>query len=170
MVASGMRRLAPALLASMLAVSAAAAAQGWRVYANPRFGTRAEVPADWRPGPEPENGDGLAFTSPDGAATLTVWGGLHIDDTVAEALDRLEAREAGETVTYRRRGPRSVVLSGRRGERIFYRKSILSCRDTIWHSLSIEYPADRKAAFDPLVTQIAGSLKQGPGLQADRCR
>src|SRR3954471_13483338 len=115
-----MRSLALTLLAAAAAVLAcdlapAAAAPGWRVYANPRYGTTLEVPADWRPGREPDNGDGLVFTSPDGAASIRVWGGLHIADSVAEELDSRATPEPGETVSYRRRGPRSLVLSGRRG-------------------------------------------------------
>jgi serine/threonine-protein kinase len=166
-----MRRLALALalLASALAVSAEAA-PGWRVYANPRYGTILEVPGDWRPGREPDNGDGLVFTSPDGAASIRVWGGLHIADSIAEELDSRETAEPGETVSYRRRGPRSLVISGRRGDTVFYRKSILSCRDTVWNSVVIEYPAARKAALDPLVARVAGSLKQGRGFQAESCR
>src|SRR3954453_12622693 len=86
----------------------ARAAPGWPVYANPRYGTTLEVPADWRPGREPDNGDGLVFTSPDGAASIRVWGGLHIADSVAEELDSRATPEPGETVSYRRRGPRSL--------------------------------------------------------------
>src|SRR5262249_35584903 len=48
---------------------------GWRTYENTRFGTVAEVPRDRRAGREPENGDGLAFSSPDGQATITVSAG-----------------------------------------------------------------------------------------------
>jgi hypothetical protein len=172
-----MRRLALALalalalplLACALALPAGAA-PGWQVYMNPRYGTTLDVPADWRRGREPDNGDGLVFTSPDGAATIRVWGGLHIADSVAEELDSREAANPGETISYRRRDRRSLVVSGRRGDTVFYRKSILSCRDTVWSSLAIEYPAARKAALDPLVSRVAGSLKQGRGLQADACR
>jgi hypothetical protein len=63
-------------------------AQSWRGYANARFGTVAQVPGDWRVGREPENGDGLDFTSPDGQATITVFGGLNIDDSVEQVLPR----------------------------------------------------------------------------------
>src|SRR4051812_38520896 len=172
-----MRRLALALalalalplLACALALPAGAA-PGWQVYMNPRYGTTVDVPADWRPGREPDNGDGLVFTSPDGAATIRVWGGLHIADSVAEEMSARETAEPGETNSYRRGDRRSLVVSGRRGDTVFYRKSILSCRDTVWSSLAIEYPAARKAALDPLVSRVAGSLKQGRGLQADACR
>ena len=142
---------------------------GWRSYVNARFGTVAEVPRDWRAGREPENGDGLAFSSPDGQATITVSGGLNIDSAVEEAMRSREQPLDGETVTYKLRRGRVLVVSGVNGERVFYRKSILSCGDQIWNNVSIEYPAVRKAAFDALVTHVAGSLHFGRSAQIPRC-
>jgi serine/threonine-protein kinase len=161
--------LRPALALAFLLAAFPAFAQGWRTYVNGRFGTTAQVPADWRPGREPENGDGLAFTAPDGEASITVSGGLHVFDTVGEAMDIVAEPNAGETVTYRRRDRRAVTVSGTRGDRIFYRRSILSCHDTVWNTVQIEYPAARKAAFDPLVARVARSLRQGRGAQAEGC-
>ncbi len=155
-----MIRTAFAFLALLLAVEAAAA-QSWRPYANARFGTMADVPRDWRAGREPENADGLQFSSPDGQASITVSGSLHVWDTIGEAMAIMETPDDGATVTYRRRGKRMLILSGTRGDTIFYRKSILSCRDRIWNSVSIEYPARRKAAYDALVTHVSGSLRFG---------
>jgi hypothetical protein len=53
------------------------------------------------------------------------------------------------------------------GNRIFYRKSMLSRRDQIWNNLSIEYPPARKTAFDALVTRVAGSLRFGRSAQVN---
>lgn len=149
----------------------AGAAESWRVYANARFGSVADVPRDWRPGREPENGDGLRFASPDGQASVTVSGSLHIWDTPEEAMDIMQGADKDETVTYQRRTKRMLIVSGTRGNAIFYRKSILSCRDQIWNSVSIEYPAQRKAAYDALVTHVAGSLRfGGKSAQISDCR
>jgi hypothetical protein len=137
------------------------AAESWRVYANVRFGTVADVPRDWRPGREPENGDGLRFASPDGQASITVSGSLHIWDTPEEAMDIMEGGDKDQTITYKRRGKRMLIVSGTRRDMIFYRKSILSCRDQIWNSVSIEYPVPQKAAYDSLVTRVAASLRFG---------
>jgi serine/threonine-protein kinase len=163
-----MRSLALALAFALAAVPALAQ-QRWRTYFNGRFGTTAQVPADWRPGREPENGDGLVFTSPDGEASITVFGGLHVLGSVKEHMDMIAAGNAGETVTYVRRDRRAVVVSGTRGQRIFYQRSILACRDTIWHTVAIEYPAARKSAFDALVARAAGSLRQGRSWQVKGC-
>lgn len=146
-----------------------ATAQSWRTYTNARFGTIADVPGDWRAGREPENGDGLDFASPDGQAKIVVSGGLNIDDNVEEAFKSRAEPLEGETVTYKARQGRMLVVSGVNGSRIFYRKSLLSCRDQIWNELSIEYPTARKAAYDALVTHVAGSLRFGRSAQIPDC-
>jgi serine/threonine-protein kinase len=152
-----------------LAVPAAAHAVAWSTYANERFGTTAEVPADWTPGEAPDNGDGLRFTSPDGQAWIIVYGGLQTSDSVGEAMAILEKPNEGEQITYHHRESRLLVVSGLRRDRIFYRKSILSCRDLVWNSIAIEYPAARKQAFDAIVTQVAKSLRAGKSQQVAEC-
>ena len=137
------------LLAVVLTLcSSMALAASWRSYHNERFGATADVPADWRAGEPPENGDGLAFTSPDGRATITVYGGLNISGSLAEVLATRAAPNDGETVTYIHRDRHGVVVSGTRGDVIFYRKSIFACRNQVWDSVSIEYPAAEKKAYD----------------------
>jgi hypothetical protein len=156
-----------ALLA--LAVAATAAPQ-YRSYANARFGTTADVPADWKADPPPENGDGLRFWSPDQRASLTVSGSLNVYDTVEEAMKAYEEPGEGEKITYRHRDPRALVVSGTRGDTIFYAKHILSCGDQIWNSIHLEYPAAQKTAYDALVTHVAQSLRPGRSGQVPRCR
>lgn len=158
------------VLALALIFASSAMAQDWRSYSNPRFGTRAEVPRDWTMGPAPENDDGRVFTALDGAATITVYGSLHVFDTIAEAMNFHDTPQPGETVTYRQRGPRTITVSGTRENTVFYRKAILSCRDQIWNGLAIEYPAARKKDFDALVTRVARSLRGGQGWQVKDCR
>jgi Tfp pilus assembly protein PilE len=150
--------------------TAAHAQEQYRAYLNDRFGVRADVPRSWRAGPEPENGDGLKFTSPDGTATITVSGGFNIADTPAEAIDSEQQADDGETITYRNKNARMSVISGTRGATIFYRKALLSCKDEVVNRVSIEYPAARKAAYDPLVSHVAGSLRGSVGVQTGSCR
>jgi hypothetical protein len=148
------------------ATSMAYAEDAYRTYHNERFGVSADVPRDWRAGPPPENGDGLKFTSPDGAATLIVSGSYRMADTVAEALNGEQAADEGETITYQTRGPRMAVISGMRGQTIFYRKAVVSCKDQVMNHVSIEYPLARKQQFDALVSHIAASLH---GIDAGPC-
>lgn len=159
------------LLASISVLCPASAEQGYRTYRNARFGVSADVPSDWKPGPEPENGDGLVFSSPGGSSTITVSGSLNADDTPASEVMAEEQRAGdGETVTYRKASARQAVISGTRGSMIFYRKSMLSCGDQVLNHLAIEYPAAQKQAFDALVSHVAGSMRTSPGAQISKCR
>lgn len=141
----------------------------WTTYHNTRFGTTADVPPSWRTGPPPENNDGLVFTSPDGAATLTISGMLNIEDNLAAAFKFYETPEKGETITYKHRAGDAVTVSGTKGDRIFYAKHLLSCHNQIWNSIYLEYPAARKTAFDDLVAHVANSLRPGQGYQIENC-
>ena len=75
----------------------------------------------------------------------------------------------GETITYKHRDKHSVVVSGTKGDSTFYRKSILACRNQVWDSVSIEYPAAQKKAFDAIVSHVASSLKAGQSEQVAEC-
>lgn len=161
----------PRLLLTALAllVATPALAQDWRAYTNPRFGTRAEVPRDWSMGPKPSNDDGRLFTAPDGSATITIYGSLHVQDSIDEAMTLHATPQPGETITYKQRSKRTITVSGMKGERIFYRRAVLSCRDRIWNGVAIDYPAADKQRFDALVTRVAKSLRGGQGWQVKGC-
>jgi hypothetical protein len=157
-------------LIGLSAVAGAAADEAYRTYRNERFGVSADVPRSWKAGRSPDNGDGLAFTSPDGTATITISGGLNIADSVTEAMQAELTPDDGETVSYRRQTDRMAVLSGTRGTTIFYRKAILSCKDAVMSRVAIDYPLARKQEFDALVTHVARSLRGGPGAQVGSCK
>src|SRR5215831_11710642 len=156
---------------ALLAFAAVAtAAPQYRTYVNARFGTTAEVPADWKADPPPENGDGLRFRSPDQRASIIVSGSFNIYETVEEAMKSREEPQEGATITYRHREPHALVISGTRGDTIFYYRHILSCGDQIWNNVYLEYPATEKAAYDALVTRVARSLRPGRSGQLPRCK
>jgi hypothetical protein len=160
------------ILVALIALAAAGArAEGgaWRSYHNERFGTTADVPSAWRAGPPPENNDGLIFTSPDGAAKLTISGSLNIWDNLKEGFDFYETPQEGEKITYKHHDRGSLTLSGTKGDRIFYTKHLLSCRGQIWNNIYLEYPAARKIEFDDLVAHVAKSLRPGAGYQIANC-
>lgn len=166
------RHILPLLLfpsAWALFFASSTLAQDWHVYSNPRFGTRAEVPRDWSIGPDPANDDGRVFTSPDGKARITVSGSLHVLDSIDEAMTLYQTPKDGERITYKRRGRRASTVSGIKDARIFYGRAILSCRDQIWNSVAITYPAAQKRDYDALVTRVARSLRGGQGWQVENC-
>jgi serine/threonine-protein kinase len=159
-----------AAIALLAFAAAATAAPKYRTYVNERFGTTADVPADWKADPPPENNDGLRFHSPDERASLTVYGGLNSSDSVEDAMRDYETPGKDETITYRHRERRAVVVSGIRGDTIFYSRHVLSCGDQIWNSIHLEYPAAEKDAYDALVTHVSRSLRPGRSAQVRGCK
>jgi hypothetical protein len=155
--------------ALLLIASSPAWTQSFRTYVNARFGTTAEVPAAWKPDPPPANGDGRVFRSPDGRASISVYGSLQASESIEEEMRTYEEPQSGEKITYHWRGPHAVVVSGTRGHTIFYAKHVLGCADRVWNHVLIEYPAREKAAYDLLVTRVAGSLRSGRGAQLGAC-
>jgi hypothetical protein len=155
-----------ALAAVAFALSGwSAKAETWRRYHNTRFGVTADYPAGWEMEPAPENNDGRVFVSPDGRARVTISGIFALDSRAEEFAAKARPFQ-GETVTFKARNGDWIVVSGARGSVIFYRKALLSCKDTVWNDLQIEYPADDKAKYDSLVAHIAASLKPGSGYDA----
>jgi hypothetical protein len=159
------------LLATLIVASGGdSRAETWRSYHNTRFGTAADVPASWTMGPEPADDDGRRFTSPDEHAEITISGMFANVDTDDELASRLEAGE-GETIKFKKRQGKWVVVSGTKGDRIFYRKTLLSCGDSIANDLWIEYPAAEKEKHDALVARVAASLRPGRGYgMTTKCR
>jgi serine/threonine-protein kinase len=145
-------------LCAIIALAATVWAQSGRVYIDPRFGVEALVPGDWIDGPNPANGDGKVFASVDGQARELVYG-VSRKAGIAEDIDRLSTPLVGETITYLKRGKKAVALSGLKGGRIFYRRAVLSCNDSVWAHVALDYPVAQKEDYDALVTRVAGSLR-----------
>jgi hypothetical protein len=134
-------------------------------YVNARFGTVCTFPDQIfsKRMPEPENGDGLEWQSADGASVACYGGYNALDDTPKSLVESEKASpEPGEKVTYSKTGKNWAVLSGTKGDKIFYRRSVFGKEDVI-HSVFIEYPAALKAKYDPLVGAIAASLHEASG-------
>ena len=75
--------------ALVLLTTPAAPSQQWRPYTNSRFGTSADVPADFKVGPAPTNDDGRSFTSPDGRVTIRVFAS-YAPSTVTDGFEAYE--------------------------------------------------------------------------------
>lgn len=154
-------RLVLTALALLLAPGAAGADS--LTYSNDRFGTRLTFPAelfDTRLDP-PENGDGMTWTSRDGAS-LAVYAGYNALEQRPDELlaGIMAARAAGGEVTYSRSRGNWVVVSGTAGSDIFYERHVFGADDVI-HSMVLTYPRARAGKYNPLVGPIANSL-DGP--------
>jgi hypothetical protein len=165
------RKWLGAVLLTVSVASHASAEQRWRHYLNWRYGVSADVPANWKADPPPANGDGAVLTSPDGTSTMTLSGSLHVANApFSEVIKDAQRVENGERVTYQKAAGHQVVVSGLRGDVIFYRKVVLSCNDQIVNRLAIEYPAAQKQSFDALVSHVAASLRGSPGAEIPDCK
>jgi serine/threonine-protein kinase len=151
------------------AIATIAAASDWTTYVNDRFGATADIPVSYKAGDAPENGDGLRFTSPDGDATITVWGALAkvMDETFADYAKRLVGYDTddGWTVSYSAGKKDWYAFSGSKAGRIFFEKLIAACKGEIANHVRLEYPAARKNEFDPMVAHVTKSLRSGKGWQ-----
>lgn len=134
-------------------------------YVNARFGTVCTFPNQifTKQMPEPENGDGLEWHSADGAS-VACYGSYNALDAAPESLVEEEKTSPapGEKVTYSKTGKNWAVLSGTKGDNIFYERSMFGKEDVL-HTVFIQYPAALKAKYDPLVGAIAASLHEASG-------
>jgi serine/threonine-protein kinase len=121
-----------------------------------RQGIAAALPPDWIVQPPDPKWHGKRLTSPNGSASLAVSEDLAGKDI--GAYMRSFAERDGERVTYLRRGQSWIVVSGFRGDRIFYRKAMLACANRSWHHITFDYPAAEKRAYDRFVTLASHAL------------
>jgi hypothetical protein len=152
-----------ALLALMAGIAAAdqflPADGGWQTYINDRFGARFDYPADvFSPEAPPENGDGRTFKA--GDATLQIFAFHNIEDESPASLKRrLVGTEGYDDVTYSPSGQSWLVLSGFRGNRIFYEKYAFG--DGVISAFGIEFAAEEKPYFAPIIERIEDSFEAG---------
>jgi hypothetical protein len=149
--------------AGWFALAGTAAGEGhWATYANPRFGTTADYPADvfTTQDPPPENGDGTTFRTADGRAQLAIYGAYNVDnDTPASYVAKYEELSSA---AYKRVTSAFYAVSGTTGADIYYDRCNFPPRhDDILNCIHVVYPAREKGFFDPIVTRISKSLRPG---------
>lgn len=69
----------------------------------------------------------------------------------------LQDAEGYDDVTYAPSGEKWLVLSGFRGEKVFYEKYLL--RDGLIHAFGIEFPASAKPFYAPIVERIEDTFR-----------
>lgn len=103
---------------------------------------------------------GLEFTSPAGRIRMLVFA---VDATTPEDLNtqyRAALADPETVITYRARDDRSYIVSGARGEDVFYEKSI-SDGETL-KTFRMQYPAANKAYFDAVAAIMSASFEHFP--------
>jgi hypothetical protein len=69
--------------------------------------------------------------------------------------------EGYEDVTYQPHGRSWFVLSGYRGDQIYYEKAIFSCDNHVVNVLAISYSVAQREIFDPVVERMEDNFKPG---------
>jgi hypothetical protein len=145
------------------------AADAWRTYTNDRYGTTIDYPDSFQPQPPPDDDDGRAFKSSDGASfsVSASYGG--IDSNLAAYRDFiLDNEPKTATVSYQAQGKDWFVVSGTNGRDIFYERHLLSHDGEMTEAFVISYPAALKQAYDPIVARMAKSFRSGSGFQTPK--
>jgi hypothetical protein len=94
-------------------------------------------------------------------ASLICSGILNIDDDTPKGFVAAQkaSKEPGYHITYSESRKDSAVLSGLKGENIFYERRLFG-KDGVIRTVWIEYPPVLKSKYDRLVGSIASSLKR----------
>ncbi|MGE0459584.1 MAG: hypothetical protein AB7O56_15410 [Bauldia sp.] len=142
---------------SALAPAPAMPQEGWQYYVDPNFGTELYYPAYLFQSATP-TATGLIMQGPEATLEISALRGQGID-TVAELRAFVTAGLGYEAVTYSPEGRGWLVLSGYRGDRVYYQKLFL-VGDTI-QGFSFEYPVANRAFYDPMVEMLEDSFRAG---------
>ena len=71
--------------------------------------------------------------------------------------------EGYDELTYRPRGRSWFVLSGYRGDSIYYEKVMFSCGGNVVNVFAMSYPVAERSQYDPIVERIEDQFRPGKG-------
>jgi hypothetical protein len=155
-----MRAVSFALFAAVFfALAVGAAEMKWQKYTNGRFGFILTYPAPLIASPEPTNGDGREFHTPDHEFSVTASAHFFLPDSG----DSLEARWNEELTTpnvainYQKKAPTWYVVSGVANDGTEYYHKFYVKRAN-WVTFRITYPHAKHQKYDPWVEQIEKSF------------
>ncbi len=159
-------RLLPTFL-TFLVVTLSAQASDWQRFVDPEFGAEAVYPAHiFAVIPPDPSVPGTAFISADGKAKLAIgsWSNDK-NESPLQFRDKLLSDTRYATLTYRPRGRSWFVLSGYRGDKIYYEKVIYSCSKRVVNAFAIMYPIAQRSLYDSIVERMEDQFRAG-----QRCR
>jgi hypothetical protein len=105
------------------------------------------------------------FASPSSDAKFLVGGWNNRAEQTPDTFKRWLIANAGgyDEVTYRPRGRSWFVLSGYRGDQIYYEKVMFSCRGRVVNIFAITYPLTKRHLYDPVVERMEDTFRPGRG-------
>lgn len=117
------------------------------------------VPPGWSTEAVQGRKDVIRYVSPDHQAVLTLRDRPRDGRTVTEEFATFSGR-SNERITYKRLSDSWFVVSGYRGDDIFYTRVDLACRGHRWHVAELTYPRAKKTNMDAQVTHVSNTLRK----------
>jgi hypothetical protein len=145
--------------------SDAQASEKWAAQRDPRFGFSFAYPAEMFAPTEGERPSFYYYASKETDAKFLVGAWNSEQGNTPEEFKQwmLTHAEGYEDITYQPRGRSWFVLSGHRGDQIYYEKAIFSCSGQVVNVLAISYPEAQRDRFDPVVERMEDNFKSGTG-------
>lgn len=105
------------------------------------------------------------FASPDSEAKLLFGAWSNKEGRTPDRFKQwlIANTEGYDEMTYRPRGRTWFVLSGYRGDKIYYEKVMFSCGGNVVNVFAIVYPESQRANYDPVVERIEDTFRPGSG-------
>jgi hypothetical protein len=135
-------------------------------YFNQKYGYLVQYPQYLKGEGEPDAQDGEAFSSKSKPLQMRVWGcysnwlsgeDMSIEQQRDQDIKTLASSDLPKpSITYKQSGKNWYVISGTSANKIFYQKTVKG--KDVFATVTLIYPADRKAEFDSDVGKIAHSL------------
>ena len=104
------------------------------------------------------------FVSPNSDAKLMVGAWNNHEGRSPDQFKRWLMANAGgyDELTYRPRGRSWFVLSGYRGDDIYYEKVMFSCGGQVVNVMAVTYPGKERNIYDQVVERMEDSFRPGP--------
>ena len=137
----------------------------WPTQQDPQFGFTYSYPAELFVRMEGERPSFYYFRSQQSDAKFMVGAWNNEKGSTPEVFKHwmLNHAEGYEDITYQPRGRSWFVLSGHRGDQIYYEKTIFSCSGRVVNIFAIAYPEAERQRFDPIVERMEDDFKGGRG-------
>jgi hypothetical protein len=153
-----------ALASAITGLPASATVSGWALQTDPDLGFRYSYPPEVF---SPIEGDGKPyfhyFASPSAQAKFLVGGWNNAKGQSPERFKQWLIENVGgyDETTYRPRGRSWFVLSGYRGDSIYYEKVMFSCGGSLVNVFAITYPVNQRDMYDPIVERMENTFQPG---------
>jgi hypothetical protein len=124
------------------------------------------IPADWKKQSLDGASNGGRVVSPDGLASFDFYTTAAGDQPITEHMKSFAFGNSDEIITSLAGERAWIAASGFKGDRLFYRKAVLTCGGDRWHHIAFEYPGNAKRNMQDFIRRAVEMLD---GSQNDGC-